>query len=232
MSSNQKSAAAALQFQGSSSKFDEFGLDRSGGAFGAKASSQKDAKPVPPPPTAGSSWGKLANIANMVQQQGDALKNVANIIQPGSFPLPPGSQTTPTAGSSSTAKSSSAPEPAKAGGVELTSAQAAAQGARMWQANFYRRWFDVDTFNVIVRTGRTFNPLQMTFISDIQPRGDIYGPFWIGVTLSFVMAVVSNVISWMAHNDVDDRWEYDMNPWPISATVIFGLDFLIPFSVW
>lgn len=59
---------------------------------------------------------------------------------------------------------------------------------------FYQQYFDVDTEQVQTRILNSALPKKgCNFIRDhVQPSADLYGPFWICVTLVFVAAIFGN----------------------------------------
>ena len=71
---------------------------------------------------------------------------------------------------------------------------------------FYQQFFDVDTDDVMKRVlwsvlprpgGSTAN----FFKSKIRAKPDLYGPFWICVTLIFSMAIAGNIASYLQVNN-------------------------------
>lgn len=60
--------------------------------------------------------------------------------------------------------------------------------------SFYQQYFDVDTVQVQNRIINSLIPrFNSNFIIDhIQPIPDLYGPFWISITLIFSIAIFGN----------------------------------------
>ncbi|CAD5216688.1 unnamed protein product [Bursaphelenchus xylophilus] len=67
-------------------------------------------------------------------------------------------------------------------------------GSNFLSLQFYKQYFDVDTDTVQSRILSSFIPkMNGNFIRDnIQPSADLYGPFWISVTLVFFAAICGN----------------------------------------
>lgn len=67
---------------------------------------------------------------------------------------------------------------------------------------FYQQFFDVDTDDVIKRllwsvTPRPGGSTENFFKNKIRGKPDLYGPFWICVTLIFSVAISGNVASYL-----------------------------------
>ncbi|CAD5212463.1 unnamed protein product [Bursaphelenchus okinawaensis] len=67
-------------------------------------------------------------------------------------------------------------------------------GPHFLSFQFYKQYFDVDTDTVQSRILGSFVPkMNGNFIRDnVQPTADLYGPFWVSVTLVFFAAICGN----------------------------------------
>jgi len=105
----------------------------------------------------------------------------------------------------------------------------------------YQPYFDVDTMDVLDRIMESFKVWKRTtdtqdmayFIKEVLPRGggpDAYGPFWITMTLVFVVAVTSNINSWFNASAQD--FEGDISALLHAFWVIYAFSFGIPIVSW
>ncbi|XP_059096042.1 uncharacterized protein LOC131890662 [Tigriopus californicus] len=84
-----------------------------------------------------------------------------------------------------------------------------------WSLAFYQRFFDVDTHEVQQRIVAAMIPRpQKHFLHDVlQDNPDLYGPFWICITLVISVAVTGNLASYLqtALQGGDFQWHYDFH---------------------
>ena len=83
---------------------------------------------------------------------------------------------------------------------------------------FYQQFFDVDTAAVKNRVLYSMVPLPgKSFLQHhIRPKPDLYGPFWVCVTLVFSIAISGNMASYLqksfeADEDHPIKWHYDFH---------------------
>jgi len=108
--------------------------------------------------------------------------------------------------------------------------------ANFFSIDFYRRYFDVDTDDVKSRVVGAIVPRpNVKFLEDvIKRKPDLYGPFWIAVTLVISVAVSGNLASYfqVAVSEGGDsgsfRWHYDFHKVTLAATAVFGYAWLVP----
>jgi len=64
----------------------------------------------------------------------------------------------------------------------------------------------------------------------IRPRPDLYGPFWICVTLVFSIAISGNVADFLQKSVAlnDHKWHYDFHKVSLAATAVFSYASLLP----
>jgi protein YIPF1/2 len=62
---------------------------------------------------------------------------------------------------------------------------------------FYQSLFNVDTMDVASRILKVFVPYRSDFFASLGQKGpDCYGPFWVGITLIFLLALTANLASY------------------------------------
>lgn len=66
----------------------------------------------------------------------------------------------------------------------------------------------------------------------LREKPDLYGPFWISVTLIFSIAISGNIANYLQHSASEYQWKYDFHMVSIAATTIFLYVILVPFILW
>jgi len=64
---------------------------------------------------------------------------------------------------------------------------------------------------------------------------DLYGPFWLSMTLMFVLGVTANLSDYLHHQrkaDADAEFEYDITHLLHAAWIVFGYSFAVPTIFW
>ena len=68
-------------------------------------------------------------------------------------------------------------------------------------------------------------------ISCIRPKPDLYGPFWVCLTLTFAIAISGNIADYV-QTAGNSQWKYDFHMASYAATFIFSYAWLIPLILW
>jgi len=97
---------------------------------------------------------------------------------------------------------------------------------------FYQQYFDVDTDQVQRRLLHSFFPrLGANFIVEhIQPIPDLYGPFWIAVTLIFTMAICGNIANYIHTDGQGATFENDFGFVTGATSLICSYVILVPLA--
>ncbi|TRY66756.1 hypothetical protein DNTS_028794 [Danionella cerebrum] len=104
-----------------------------------------------------------------------------------------------------------------------------------WTFDYYQSFFDVDTVQVLDRIKGSVMPLPgRNFVKHhIRSNPDLYGPFWICVTLVFTLAISGNLSTFL--NEMGNP-EYQYRPQfhrvSIAAVTVFLYAWLVPVGVW
>jgi len=102
-----------------------------------------------------------------------------------------------------------------------------------WTLKYYQRFFDVDTSDVIERLLASVTPNRKDLLNNkIKLKPDLYGPFWISVTLIFTIAISGNVANYLQHANAQYHWKYDFHLVSYAATAIILYISLIPLLFW
>lgn len=103
----------------------------------------------------------------------------------------------------------------------------------MFQINFYRKFFELDTITFFEKIKRALNPInKSTSVSDDDDDEvtELYGFIWITGTLIFLMFVSStgaNILSEWIHSD-DKKYEYSFELLTLSISLFYGYNILVP----
>ncbi|CAK0784356.1 hypothetical protein CVIRNUC_007560 [Coccomyxa viridis] len=110
----------------------------------------------------------------------------------------------------------------------------------MFNMKSYRKYFNVDTQDVLIRMrDSVVGALKPDFFEKTTDNADLYGPFWIATTLVFVTAVTGNYASYVSHNRAQGKtgsetqaWYYDIDKVGYSAIVFYGYVGVIGLALW
>ncbi|XP_003702299.2 protein YIPF1 [Megachile rotundata] len=111
----------------------------------------------------------------------------------------------------------------------------ATSAPNFWTIEYYQRFFNVNTKDVGERIKRSMFPCRSDYllISHIRPNPDLYGPFWICVTLVLSIAVSGNVATYLQTTTSNKYlWRSEFHTVPRVATCIFLYAWLLPFTLW
>ncbi|KAK5643974.1 hypothetical protein RI129_007819 [Pyrocoelia pectoralis] len=102
-----------------------------------------------------------------------------------------------------------------------------------WTLNYYQQFFDIDTSEVVERLLSSIFPKRNSMINNqIKLKPDLYGPFWISMTLIFTIAISGNVASYLQHANEQYHWKYNFHLVSyVSTTIVFYVS-VIPLILW
>lgn len=106
-----------------------------------------------------------------------------------------------------------------------------------WTVEYYQKFFNVNTNDVLERLKRSMIPhgSDNYLITHIRPNPDLYGPFWICMTLVFSIAISENVVNYLQTTwatGAKYHWRYDFHVVSYAATFIFLYAWLLPLALW
>uniref|UniRef100_A0A3Q3X340 Protein YIPF n=1 Tax=Mola mola TaxID=94237 RepID=A0A3Q3X340_MOLML len=116
---------------------------------------------------------------------------------------------------------------------ELLGGQKATGG--FWTFEYYQSFFNVDTIQVLDRVRGSVMPLPgRNFIKHhLRNNPDLYGPFWICVTLVFSVAISGNLSTFLSEKgNPSFHYTPQFHRVTIAAVVIFMYAWLVPFGLW
>ncbi|KAI9229770.1 MAG: hypothetical protein DHS80DRAFT_13299 [Piptocephalis tieghemiana] len=106
------------------------------------------------------------------------------------------------------------------------------QAGGWFNVGSYTRYFDIDTDQVMERLTSAINPMQSDFLTLIEHRPDLYGPFWIPTTVIFLLFVTSSLAGSMAAFLSGKTWSYDVTLLSLALSTIYTYMTLLPLGVW
>ncbi|XP_034566918.1 protein YIPF2 [Notolabrus celidotus] len=116
---------------------------------------------------------------------------------------------------------------------ELLRGQKATGG--FWTFEYYQSFFNIDTVQVLDRVKGSVMPLPgKNFIKHhIRSNPDLYGPFWICVTLVFSVAISGNLSTFLSQmGNPAYHYRPQFHRVTIAAVVIFLYAWLVPVCLW
>uniref|UniRef100_A0A0R3RS18 Protein YIPF n=1 Tax=Elaeophora elaphi TaxID=1147741 RepID=A0A0R3RS18_9BILA len=111
-----------------------------------------------------------------------------------------------------------------------------AEKKNFFSFEFYQQYFDVDTDQVLSRILYSMLPRRPSnFIANhIQPLPDLWGPFWVSVTLVFSTAICGNLAKYIQTSGAGTNYQYgsDFRLVTGASTIIFCYVVLVPFLLY
>ncbi|XP_032394023.1 protein YIPF2 isoform X2 [Etheostoma spectabile] len=104
-----------------------------------------------------------------------------------------------------------------------------------WTFEYYQSFFNVDTVQVLDRVKGSVMPLPgRNFVKHhLRSNPDLYGPFWICVTLVFSVAISGNLSTFLSElGNPSYHYRPQFHRVTIAAVVIFMYAWLVPIGVW
>ncbi|XP_073691448.1 protein YIPF2 [Garra rufa] len=109
------------------------------------------------------------------------------------------------------------------------------QTGGFWTFEYYQSFFNVDTVQVLDRIKGSVMPLPgRNFVKHhIRNNPDLYGPFWICVTLVFSVAISGDLYTFLIKmGDPGYHYRPQFNRVSIAAITVFLYAWLVPLGVW
>ncbi|CEG79031.1 hypothetical protein RMATCC62417_13552 [Rhizopus microsporus] len=105
-------------------------------------------------------------------------------------------------------------------------------GKPIWSVDYYARFFDVDTTQVVERCLKSMYPVGDFAADTLQNQPDLYGPFWIATSVVFAVFVCSSLAGSLAAYIAGKSHIYDFTLLSFAVIVIYMYAFLCPALVW
>lgn len=137
----------------------------------------------------------------------------------------------------------------------LEATPAAQTKASMFQIEYYQQFFNIDTMEVVDRLASSMIPKRAppTYLKTHLVRSsngvsrylethaylsqgvnpDLYGPFWITVTLIFTIGISGNLAKFFQHDHSSDfQWHYNFHLVSYASTCIIMYVCVMPIAIW
>lgn len=102
-----------------------------------------------------------------------------------------------------------------------------------WTFEYYQQFFDVETKDVVDRIIASVVPTRSDALKTVtKTKPDLYGPFWISVTLVFTIAITGNIANYLQYANENYHWKYDFHLVSYAATAICIYVTLVPLCLW
>ncbi|RKP05637.1 hypothetical protein THASP1DRAFT_32525 [Thamnocephalis sphaerospora] len=159
------------------------------------------------------------NVVNIQEEEGDGLKFQSKCFSP-----------TSASPSGAGAGPSTAPPPYSDIG-RLESQPAVPASNSMFNLDYYRQYFNVDTNQVLTRAKASIVP-SGSFIDATALTPDLYGPFWIPTTVIFTCFVTSSIAGSIAAYLSQKPYAYDLGVLSFAVTTIYTYVGGMSLAVW
>ncbi|KAF9427368.1 hypothetical protein BGZ94_005053, partial [Podila epigama] len=101
----------------------------------------------------------------------------------------------------------------------------------IWTLDYYARFFNVDTNQVMERCFASVVPKD-NFLEVMGGRPDLYGPFWIPTTVIFILFVTGSIVDSINAYMNGTTYAYDIRQLTFAFATIYIYTFLVPLLVW
>jgi len=111
----------------------------------------------------------------------------------------------------------------------------AAGSTGFWTVEYYARYFNIDTPQVLDRMLKAVYPLRPgaeTFLETISPNPDMYGPFWLATTVILLLFVGSSLAGSVSAHLSGNPYTYDFAILSFAVFVVYIYVFVCPVLVW
>ncbi|CAI5442790.1 unnamed protein product [Caenorhabditis angaria] len=105
--------------------------------------------------------------------------------------------------------------------------------SNLFSLEFYQQFFDVETDQVIKRLMNSVVPTHRNYIQDfLQPIPDLWGPFWVSVTLIFSIGIFGNLAQFIESDGVKGYYGSDFRMVTSASTLIFLYVVVVPLLIY
>lgn len=132
------------------------------------------------------------------------------------------------------------------GAVRPEQAKPAPSGMFSWLLSCFRldeatKLFDVDADDIALRLRYSltqfFQPdhFRLNVVGETGKGPDLYGPFWVSMTLIFILGVASNLSDYLhfqRKSDADAQFDYDITHVLHAMYIVFAFSFGVPTMFW
>ncbi|CAF1605144.1 unnamed protein product [Adineta ricciae] len=112
--------------------------------------------------------------------------------------------------------------------LPATAADAKPEQSYVWQIEYYQKYFQIDTQQVLERLAASVTPRpnKSYFDSTIRQNPDLYGPFWVCVTFIVTVGISGNIVNYFHLPDAE--FQIDFSRITLSAILVCLYWWLMP----
>ncbi|CAB3405577.1 unnamed protein product [Caenorhabditis bovis] len=105
--------------------------------------------------------------------------------------------------------------------------------SNLFSIEYYQQFFDVETDQVLKRLLNSVIPTHRNYIQDfLQPIPDLWGPFWVSVTLVFAIGIFGNLAQFIENEGSKGSYGSDFRMVTSASTLIFLYVVVVPFLIY
>merc|ERR1712060_795318 len=100
---------------------------------------------------------------------------------------------------------------------------------RMWHLEYYQEWFDMTTDLAVSRLKHALSPWKKEAFYSTKEKPDLYCPFWITATLTFLIAAISNNARYFeSSHKTKENWRSDAIELMTTSSTLSGFCLFVP----
>lgn len=92
-----------------------------------------------------------------------------------------------------------------------------------------KKYFNITTKEFVNRVKNGIMPDNRSFLVQIESNPDIYGPFWITITVSILCFALGNISVWIHH---EGKFTYNFQSFVSTLNLLSAFVFGYPFAIW
>ncbi|CAP36843.2 Protein CBG19633 [Caenorhabditis briggsae] len=116
-----------------------------------------------------------------------------------------------------------------AGVFDDTQSGTSTRKGNLFSFEYYQQFFDVETDQVVKRLMNSVVPTHRNYIQDfLQPIPDLWGPFWVSVTLVFAIGIFGNLAQFIENDGAKGSYGSDFRMVTSASTLIFLYVVIVP----
>ncbi|CAI2347086.1 unnamed protein product [Caenorhabditis sp. 36 PRJEB53466] len=119
--------------------------------------------------------------------------------------------------------------PSSGGVFDDSQSTTSTRKGNLFSFEYYQQFFDVETDQVVKRLLNSVVPTHRNYIQDfLQPIPDLWGPFWVSVTLVFAIGIFGNLAQFIESNGGKGSYGSDFRMVTSASTIIFLYVVVVP----
>jgi hypothetical protein len=100
-----------------------------------------------------------------------------------------------------------------------------------WTLDYYKKYFDINTQDVVERTTAAVFP-KKDFFALVSVNPDLYGPFWIPTTVIFLLFACKNISQYISASIAGSDYTFVISDLSWAFSSVYGYVTVIPLMSW